>query len=479
MATQAEVKLLQLTERINRIEVSATMAVVAEADKLRAQGVDLVDFGAGEPHFATPQHIKDAAIAAINANFTKYTPVPGTAELRDAIIHRHTVDFDSDFKREECIASTGGKHALFNTVQVLVDHGDEVIVPVPYWVTFKDVIRLCGGVPVYVATDEQQDFRLTPQMIERALTPRTKVIILNSPSNPSGAVMSPEDMTAIVRLAHERGIWVISDECYVYLNFTGRRFSVGSLREFRDRTVIIGSLSKTYSMTGWRLGYALAPAPLVSAMQKLQSQSTSNPTSIVQKAGVAALMRQADDGGHVLGAHHRARGVRGRVQDDDLGARGEGALDHSRGEREAGVLVGFHEYRRAARVAHDVLEGDPGRGRDDDLVAMVHQHLDGVEQGVFAAGGGDGLLAFVLGAEIAGVASHDGVAQLPGAAHRRVPGEVGLQGGDGGVLDVLGSIEMGLAGAEVDQVGARGAQAVGLVDHRQGGGNLDAVDSLG
>ncbi len=290
MATQTQARPAPLTERINRIEASATLAVVNEAEKLRAQGVDLVDFGAGEPHFPTPQHIKEAAIAAIHANFTKYTSVGGTAELRDAIVHRHTVDFDSDFKREECIASVGGKHALFNAVQVLVDHGDEVIIPVPYWVSFKDIVRYAGGVPVYVATDEQQDFRLTPQMIERALTPRTKVIILNSPSNPSGAVMSPEDMTAIVRLAHERGIWVISDECYVYLNFTGRRFSVGSLREFRDRTVIIGSLSKTYSMTGWRLGYALAPAPLVSAMQKLQSQSTSNPTSIVQKAGVAALM---------------------------------------------------------------------------------------------------------------------------------------------------------------------------------------------
>ena len=289
MATQAEVKPTHLTERINRIEPSATLAVVNEAEKLRAQGVDLVDFGAGEPHFATPQHIKDAAIAAIHANFTKYTPVGGIAELRDAIVHRHSVDFDSDFKREECVASVGGKHALFNAIQVLVDHGDEVILPVPYWVSFKDIIRYAGGVPVYVEADESQDFRLTPQMIERALTPRTKAIILNSPSNPTGAVMSPADQAAILRLAHERGLWVISDECYVYLNFTGQRFSVGSLREFRERTVIIGSLSKTYSMTGWRLGYTLAPAPIVSAIQKLQSQSTSNPTSIVQKAGVAAL----------------------------------------------------------------------------------------------------------------------------------------------------------------------------------------------
>ncbi|MGA8489782.1 MAG: pyridoxal phosphate-dependent aminotransferase [Terriglobales bacterium] len=280
---------LKLTERINRIQPSATMAVVAEADKLRQQGIDVVDFGAGEPHFATPQHIKDAAIAAIQGNFTKYTAVAGTADLRDAIVHRHAVDFDSDYRREEAIASTGGKQALFNAVQVLVDHGDEVILPVPYWVSFKDIVRYAGGNCVLLETDESQGFRVTAEMIARLITPRTKLIILNSPSNPSGAVMAPEDLTEVVRLAHERGIWVLSDECYVYLNYTEKRFSVGSLREFRERMVIIGSLSKTYAMTGWRLGYALAPSAVVSAMNKLQGQSTSNPTSIVQKAAVAAL----------------------------------------------------------------------------------------------------------------------------------------------------------------------------------------------
>src|SRR5262252_4048986 len=280
---------VKLTERIHRIEPSATMAVVAEADKLRTQGVDVVDFGAGEPHFATPQHIKDAAIAAIQGNFTKYTAVAGTAELRDAIVQRHAADFGSGYKREEVIASTGGKNALFNALQVLVDHGDEVILPVPYWVSFKDIIRYAGGNPVLVQTDESHNFGLTAEMVLKRVTPRTKAIILNSPSNPSGAVMQPEHMTEIIRMAQERGIWIISDECYVYLNYTDRNFSVGALREYRDRMVILGSLSKTYAMTGWRLGYALAPAPVVSAMAKLQSQSTSNPTSIVQKAAVAAL----------------------------------------------------------------------------------------------------------------------------------------------------------------------------------------------
>src|ERR1700745_4103694 len=243
--TQGQKEALKLTERINRIEPSATMAVVAEADKLRAQGIDVVDFGAGEPHFATPQHIKDAAIAAIQGNFTKYTAVPGTPELRDAISHRHAVDFDSDYRREEVIASTGGKHALFNAIQVLVDHGDEVILPVPYWVSFKDIVRYAGGKPVLVETDESRNFALTAEMVAKAVTPRTKLIILNSPSNPSGAVMKPEHMTEIIQREHRAGIWIISDECYVYLNYTDRIFSVGALREYRDRMVILGWLSKT------------------------------------------------------------------------------------------------------------------------------------------------------------------------------------------------------------------------------------------
>jgi len=283
-----------LTNRIQRIEVSATMAVAGEAEKLRARGADVVDLGAGEPHFDTPEHIKEAAIAAIRNNFTRYTAVGGTVELRDAIVQRHAADFGSDYKREECIASVGGKHALFNAIQVLVDHGDEAILPVPYWVSFKDIVRYAGGEPVYIATDERHDFALTAAMVERAITPRTKVIVLNSPNNPSGAVMNPEDMISVLRLAHDRGIYVISDECYVYLNHTGHMFSAGCLHEVKERLIIIGSLSKTYAMTGWRLGYALGPAPIISAMQKLQSQSTSNPTSVVQKAAVAALTGSQD-----------------------------------------------------------------------------------------------------------------------------------------------------------------------------------------
>jgi aspartate aminotransferase len=287
MATLPEVK--QFSDRVGRIEISATMAVVAEAAKLKAGGADLVEFGAGEPHFPTPQHIKDAAIAAIQQNFTRYTPVPGIPELRAAIVKRHANDFGSAYKPEEAIASTGGKLALFNAIQVLVDHGDEVILPVPYWVSFKDIIEYGGGKCVFVETDESEGFRLTAETIEHKMTPRTRAIILNSPNNPSGAVMPPDDFTAILRLAHKRGIYVIADECYVYLNFSGKDFSAGSVIDTREHLVIVGSLSKTYAMTGWRLGYALGSAPVVGAMTKLQSQSTSSTAHMIQKAAVTAL----------------------------------------------------------------------------------------------------------------------------------------------------------------------------------------------
>src|SRR5256714_5037436 len=256
----------KFAERINRIEPSATMAVVAEADKLRQSGVDVVDLSVGEPHFSTPQHIKDAAIAAINNNFTRYTAVGGTIELKDAIIQRHTKDFRSGYKRDEVMASVGGKHVLFNAIQVLVDHGDEVILPVPYWVSFKDIVEYAGGKCMYVETSEADNFQLTAQMVERQVTRQTRAIIINSPNNPSGAVIAPADFNAIVSMAHKRGIYVIADECYVYLNFSGRCFSAGSLTHAREHLVIIGSLSKTYAMTGWRLGYGFGPAPVINAI---------------------------------------------------------------------------------------------------------------------------------------------------------------------------------------------------------------------
>ena len=265
------------------------MAVAAEAAKLRGQGVNLVDFGAGEPHFATPRHIKDAAIAAIEANFTRYTVVPGIPDVRKAIVERHATDFGSEYTVDEAVFTTGGKLALFNTIQVLIDHGDEVILPVPYWVSFKDIIQYAGGKVIFLETNEAENFRITADAIEKAITPRTKAIILNSPSNPAGAVMSSEDLERIVHLAHERGIYLLLDECYVYLNYAGKPVSGGSYTFAKEHIVVLGSLSKTYSMTGWRAGYALAAKPVIANLNKLQSQSTSNAASMVQKAAIAAL----------------------------------------------------------------------------------------------------------------------------------------------------------------------------------------------
>jgi aspartate aminotransferase len=278
-----------LTDRINRIEVSATMAITAEALKMQAAGIDLANFGAGEPHFATPQHIKDAAIDAITKNFSRYTNVAGIPEVRKAVVERHAADFGTHYTLEECVFTAGGKLAIFNAVEVLVEHGDEVIVPVPYWVSYKDIIEFAGGKPVFVESSEAENFRVTAKMIEAAITERTKAIILNTPSNPSGAVIPAEDLYAIVRLAHKLGIYVLLDECYVYLDFSGAVVSGASCTECKEHVIVLGSLSKTYAMTGWRAGFALGPKQIISAMSKLQSQSTSNTTSMVQKAAIAAL----------------------------------------------------------------------------------------------------------------------------------------------------------------------------------------------
>ncbi|MFL6350676.1 MAG: pyridoxal phosphate-dependent aminotransferase [Bryobacteraceae bacterium] len=297
----------EIAERISTISVSSTMKVAADADRLRREGVDVVDFGAGEPDFPTPDNIKKAAIQALNSNFTKYTNTAGIQELRQAICDRHRLDFGTGYSVPECMVTVGGKHAIFNLIQALIDPGDEVIIPVPYWVTYKDVVNYAGGVCIFVDTDETTGFEVNAAMLEHRITPRTKLVIINSPSNPSGAVLSSETFRDIFELTSRREIFLLTDECYCQFLYDQRPFSIAAMPGAREKVVVAGSLSKTYSMTGWRIGFALAPAEIINAMTKLQSHSTSNPTSIAQKAAVEAMLGPQDSVPEMLTEYRRRR----------------------------------------------------------------------------------------------------------------------------------------------------------------------------
>jgi aspartate aminotransferase len=298
---------LTLADRVGLISVSSTMRVAAEADRLRREGADVVDFSVGEPDFPTPDNIKRAAVAAIDQNFTRYTPAGGTVELKKAIIDRHREDYGTDYKLNEVIAGVGGKHELFNLMQVLVNPGDEVIIPVPYWVTFKDIVNYAGGKCVFVPTDEASGFNLTAGMLAPYITDRTKILIINSPSNPSGAVVPRVELEKIYALAKDRNFLIITDECYCRFLYDDAPFSLASLPDAKETVIVAGSLSKTYAFTGWRIGFSLAPAPVVSAINSLQSHSTSNPTSIAQKAAIEALRGPQDSIGVMMAAFRERR----------------------------------------------------------------------------------------------------------------------------------------------------------------------------
>ena len=298
---------LELADRVSTISASSTMKVAADADRLRREGNDVVDFSAGEPDFPTPDNIKNAAIAALHANFTKYTNAGGVQELKDAIVWRHKTDYGTDYKLNECLVTVGGKHAVFNFMQILVNPGDEVIIPVPYWVTFKDVVNYAGGKCVFVNTDEEQGFALTARMVEDHITPKTKIILINSPNNPSGAVVERSEFEKIFHLAKSRGIYLMTDECYHRFLYEDAPFSIASMPGAKDTVVVAGSLSKTYAMTGWRIGFVLAPANIVGGIAKLQSHSTSNPTSIAQMAAIEALRGPQDSVAAMLSEYTKRR----------------------------------------------------------------------------------------------------------------------------------------------------------------------------
>jgi aspartate aminotransferase len=311
-----------ISQRASNAAPSPTLTINAKANALKAQGVDIVSFSAGEPDFDTPQNIKDAAIKALTAGDTKYTPSVGTLALRDAIIAKLARDNGVAYTRAEIVVSCGAKHSIYNILQAMIDPGDEVIIPVPYWVSYPEQVKLAGGIRVFLATDESTEFLAPTSAIAAAITPRTKMLILNSPSNPTGAVYSPQALREISDVCVSQGVYILSDEIYEKIIYDGRE--VVSPASFGPRakelTITINGFSKAYSMTGWRLGYAAADRDIVAAVAKIQDQSTSNPTSFAQAGAVEALngpqdsvekMRRSFEGrrNHIVDALNAIPGV--------------------------------------------------------------------------------------------------------------------------------------------------------------------------
>jgi aspartate aminotransferase len=307
-ASEADADAFAPAARVAGMSMSKTMAVSALADQLRRAGADVIDLGAGEPDFPTPENIRRAAAEAIESGHTKYTAAAGTPNLKQAICDRFATDFGIRYEPAEVLAAAGAKQVIFNAIATLIEPGDDVLVAKPYWVTFPEAVTFAGGRTIWIET-EDQGFRLTAEAVERALTTRSKLLLINSPSNPSGLVVPPDEFEKIVALAVSRGLWVISDECYCQFVYDPvRPSSAMQLPEaLRRRVIIAGSLSKTYAMTGWRIGYALGPREWIKAMTCVQSHSTSNPTSISQQAAIEALTGSQDSVGQMLQAYSERR----------------------------------------------------------------------------------------------------------------------------------------------------------------------------
>ncbi len=287
---------MKLAKRMAKIKPSPTLAVDAKAKAMKAQGIDVVGFGVGEPDFDTPENIKNAAIKSLKAGFTKYTPASGTDELKTAVCDKFRRDNGIEYNPADILISCGAKHSLYNIFQALLDDGDEVIIPAPYWVSYPDMAYLAGAVPVPISTTEQSGFKITPGQLKKAITPKTKMLILNSPSNPTGASYSRDDLAGLAQVLLGTDIIVVSDEIYeklVYDGFTSTSIVTVEPR-LKAQTIIVNGVSKTYSMTGWRIGYAAGPADAIKAMANIQSQSTSNPTSFAQKGAVEAIQGPQD-----------------------------------------------------------------------------------------------------------------------------------------------------------------------------------------
>ncbi|MDQ0161570.1 pyridoxal phosphate-dependent aminotransferase [Aeribacillus alveayuensis] len=281
---------MNLAKRVSTLTPSTTLAITAKAKELKAQGFDVIGLGAGEPDFNTPRHIIDEAVKAMNEGYTKYTPSGGLVSLKEAIIEKFKRDQQIEYKPSEIIVCTGAKHALYTLFQVILDEGDEVIIPTPYWVSYPEQVKLAGGKPVFVEGDEANHFKITPEQLKKAITAKTKAVIINSPSNPTGVLYSEEELLALGHVCLEHDILIVSDEIYEKLIYDGHKHvSIAQLsKELKESTIIINGVSKSHSMTGWRIGYAAGNETIIKAMTNLASHSTSNPTSIAQYAAIAA-----------------------------------------------------------------------------------------------------------------------------------------------------------------------------------------------
>jgi len=286
----------KISRRAASLSPSLTLAIDSKAKAMKAEGQDVVGFGAGEPDFDTPQHIKDAAAKALATGFTKYTPAAGIPELRQAIAEKHRRENGLVYQPSQIIVSCGGKHSCFNVIFATCEEGDEVIIPAPYWLSYPEMVKLAAAKPVIVETSDKTEFKITPAMLEKAITPRTRLFVLNSPSNPTGSVYTPEEIKALGDLCVERGILIMSDEIYEHLLYDGARHqSVASFSQAHfEHTIVVHGFAKAWSMTGWRLGWCAAPEPIAKAIDAIQSHSTSNPTSFAQKGAVAALTGPQD-----------------------------------------------------------------------------------------------------------------------------------------------------------------------------------------
>lgn len=286
---------MQLARRIRQVSPSPTLAIDAKAKQLQSAGVDIVNFGAGEPDFDTPDYIKDFAIKAIRDGYTKYTPASGSVELKEAVCQKLRQDNGLDYTPKEIVINCGAKHSIYNILQVLINPGDEVLIPAPFWVTYPEAVKLAGGKPVIVKTSERAGFKLTATVLRRRITPKTKLLVLNSPGNPTGTVYSQDELRELIEVAVAKKIFVLSDEIYEYLVYDGVKHVSPAkvLPRAKDWVLVVNGVSKSFSMTGWRIGYTAGPEPIVAAIGNLQSHSTSNPASISMKAALAALTQPA------------------------------------------------------------------------------------------------------------------------------------------------------------------------------------------